>query len=132
MTTRTAQCACGALRATCEGEPVRRSLCQCFSCQRRTGSAFSLNATWPDEQVSIEGKSRVFERSGEEGHWARSHFCPACGTTLYWRIERQPGMTYVAVGCFADPTFPVPEFAVYSERGRPWIRFETEPPLVQQ
>ena len=130
MTIRTARCGCGALSATCEGEPARRSLCHCLSCQRRTGSAFSLNSTWPEARVTIEGESRVYERIGDEGHWGRSHFCPICGTTLFWRIERAPGFVYVAVGCFADPAFPEPEIAVFSERGRPWIRFETAGPLT--
>lgn len=126
MTTRTARCACGALSAACEGEPARRSLCHCYSCQRRTGSAFSLNSTWDEAQVTIAGESRVYERTGEEGHWARSHFCPTCGTTLFWRIELLPEMVYVAVGCFADRAFPEPEVVVFSERGRPWIRIETD------
>lgn len=132
MTTRTARCACGALAAVCEGEPARRSVCHCLSCQRRTGSAFSLNSSWADEQVRIEGESKVWERTGEEGRWARSHFCPTCGTTLFWRIELRPGFVYVAVGCFADPTFPQPEVAVYSERAHPWLLLETASPLREE
>ena len=31
--------ACGQLRVTCEGEPVRISVCHCLECQR-TDSAF--------------------------------------------------------------------------------------------
>jgi hypothetical protein len=132
MTMRIARCACGALRARCEGEPARRSVCHCFACQRRTGSAFSFNSTWPEARVTIEGESRVYERTGEEGHWARGHFCPTCATTLFWRIERAPGFVYVAAGCFADPQFPEPEVAVYSERRHKWIRLETAAPLREE
>ncbi|HZF95732.1 MAG TPA: GFA family protein [Allosphingosinicella sp.] len=131
MTTRIARCECGALTAACEGEPVRRSVCHCRSCQRRSGSAFSLNSTWAEAQVTISGESRMFERLGEEGHWGRSHFCTTCGTTLFWRIERSPGMVYVAVGGFADPAFPEPEVAVYGELAPPWVRFETAGPMRQ-
>lgn len=131
MASRTASCACGKLKAVTEGEPVRRSLCHCFACQQRTGSAFGLNATWPADQVRIEGSAKAFTRSSDDGFWARSHFCPECGTTLYWDIERRPGMISIAVGCFTDPAFPQPDIEVYAERGRPWIRFETVELLAQ-
>lgn len=132
MTQRIARCACGSLSATCEGEPLRRSICHCFACQQRSGSAFSWNAVWPDEQVRIAGESREFVRYGEEGHWGRHHFCPTCDNTVFWQIERRPGMTYVAVGCFSEPDFPEPEMAVYSEQAPPWLRFETKAPMLRE
>ncbi|HEX9905358.1 MAG TPA: aldehyde-activating protein, partial [Propylenella sp.] len=36
MSTRRASCSCGQLSVTCEGEPVRISMCHCLACQRRT------------------------------------------------------------------------------------------------
>lgn len=36
MTTRRAWCACGQLRVTCEGEPVRISMCHCLEWRSRT------------------------------------------------------------------------------------------------
>ena len=130
--TRTASCGCGALTATCTGEPTRRSVCHCHSCQRRTGSAFSLNATWPAGRVRIEGDSTVFTRTSEDGFWGRHHFCPTCGTTLFWEIERRPGEIYVAVGAFADGSFPEPQVSVYREFGHPWLRLETKESIEEQ
>lgn len=132
MSSRVASCSCGALKVLCEGEPLRRSVCHCLSCQRRTGSAFSVNSLWPEDTVRIEGESRAWTGTGDEGHWVRTHFCPDCGGTVFWRIERQPGMVYVAVGCFADPGFPEPTVAVYSERRHPWVRLETSGPLAEE
>jgi len=128
---RMASCSCGQLTAVAEGAPVRRSICHCRACQQRTGSAFGLNATWPADQVQIEGEARSFTRSSDEGFWSRSSFCPECGSTLYWEIERRPGMISIAVGCFADEAFPEPTVEVYGERRRPWVRFETEKPLAE-
>ena len=128
---RMASCSCGQLTAVAEGAPARRSICHCRACQQRTGSAFGLNATWPVEQVRIEGEARSFTRSSDEGFWSRSSFCPLCGSTLYREIERRPGMISIAVGCFADEAFPEPTVEVYGERRRPWIRFETEKPLAE-
>jgi hypothetical protein len=37
------------------------------------------------------------------------HFCPECGSTLFWEPERIPQPIGVAVGAVADPSFPQPE-----------------------
>ena len=48
---REAACSCGQLRVAVEGEPVRISMCHCLACQRQTGSAFSMQARYPNERV---------------------------------------------------------------------------------
>ena len=44
MATRHAACHCGQLRLDVEGDPLWVSLCHCLACQRRTGSAFGMQA----------------------------------------------------------------------------------------
>ncbi|HEU5056540.1 MAG TPA: GFA family protein [Kofleriaceae bacterium] len=117
---RTASCSCGQLKVTCEGEPIRISMCHCLACQRRTGSAFAIQARWPADRVTIEGDAREFRRVGDEGGGATFRFCPTCGATVYWVNEGLPDMIMVPVGAFADPTFPPPTIAVYSVRRHPW------------
>ena len=41
------------------------------------------------------------------------HFCPTCGSTVYWEGEGFPGYVAVAIGNFADPNFPGPTIAVW-------------------
>ena len=132
MTTRVARCACGGLSATCTGEPVRRSICHCLDCQRRTGAPFAFNATFREDQVRIEGESSVFTRTSEEGFWARFYFCPRCGSNVHYAIERRPGMVSIPVGAFADPSFPEPTVSVYDERGHKWLRIETDQPVQRE
>lgn len=132
MAIRQASCSCGALTATCKGEPVRRSICHCLECKRRTGSAFGLNATYKSEQIEITGPRKAFTRASDDGFWVRTSFCPTCGTTLFWEIERRPGMISLAVGAFADPAFPEPLVAIYTEQCHPWLRFETDQPLQEE
>src|SRR5690349_15370579 len=107
--TRRATCSCGKLVATCEGEPVRSSMCHCFACQKRTGSAFGIQASFPADKVKIEGPSTEFVRTGDSGGTARFRFCPSCGTTLAWEIDKLEGFVAIAVGAFADPSFPAPQ-----------------------
>ena len=57
MATRKASCKCGQLTVTYKGpDPERISLCQCYECQRRTGSAFSWQTRLPIEHVTREGQ----------------------------------------------------------------------------
>lgn len=129
MTHRTAQCACGALSVACEGEPVRVSVCHCLDCQRRSGSAFAYQATFPADQVVPAGESKSFTRVSDSGRSATFHFCPTCGSTVFYEIEARPGMVSVPVGGFADPDFPEPRVSVYGSRRYRWVRIETEGPI---
>ena len=120
MTTQVASCSCGQLRLTCEGEPVRISLCHCLECQKRTGSVFATQARFPRERVTVEGRATQWTRAGDSGGSATFSFCPVCGSTVYWEPREMPDFVSVAVGAFADPSFPPPRVSVYEERRHPW------------
>jgi len=120
MTARRAACCCGQLTATVEGEPVRRSMCHCLECQKRTGSIFGVQARWLRRQVKIEGRSTQYERRGDSGGKIVFYFCPICGSTVYWVAEVAPQTIAIAVGNFADPAFPPPMVSVYESCRHPW------------
>jgi hypothetical protein len=119
--TRVATCRCGALRATCTGEPGRISVCHCLNCQKRSGSAFAAQARWPDAQVNIEGEPHSWTCTAESGNRATFHFCPICSATIAYTSEGMPGVTAIPIGAFADPDFPSPRVSVYEERKHRWI-----------
>ena len=121
MTTRTATCRCGQLRAECVGEPIRVSVCHCLACQKRSGSAFAAQARWPDAQITISGKSSSWVRTADSGRKITYRFCPNCGSTLAYAIEGTSGITAIPLGAFADPTFPSPRFSVYEHRKHRWV-----------
>ena len=129
MTQRTATCSCGQLRLTCEGEPVRISICHCLECQKRTGSVFAVQARFPRDAVMIEGRWSQWARQGDSGGSATFHFCPVCGSTVYWEMTGVPNFIAVAVGAFADPAFPPPRVSVYEERQHPWTLAIGELPM---
>lgn len=126
MTVRTATCRCGRLRAECEGEPVRVSVCHCLECQRRSGSAFAFQARWPESQVTISGESRSWTRFGDSGSAAHFHFCAICGGAISYTNDSMPGLIAIPVGAFADPGFPPPLFSVFESRKHPWLEITGE------
>lgn len=121
MTARTASCACGQLRVTCSGEPQKVSLCHCLDCQRRTGSAVGIAAFYPRDAVTAEGRSSSIRRIADSGRGIAFHFCPDCGSTVFWEPEIRLEAIAVAVGAFANPSFPPPTQAVWQERAHPWV-----------
>jgi len=121
MTRRVASCSCGQLRLLTAEEPLRVSICHCLACQRRTGSAFGVQARFFTSAVQIEGASSSYVRVGDEGGRSTFQFCPRCGATVYFQMENAPEHVAVPVGAFADPGFPAPARSIYEERMHQWV-----------
>jgi hypothetical protein len=124
--TRTARCSCGGLAVEASGEPSFVVACHCTECQRRTGSVLGVGAYFPKAQVNVSGTSNLYVRDGQNGRKIRSHFCPDCGTSVYWETDFRPDHFGVAVGAFADPQFPVPVRSVWEQTRHPWVNFAHE------
>ena len=126
MSVREATCRCGNLRATCMGDPVRVSVCHCLECQKRSGSAFAVQARWPDDRVELVGEAKLWSRVGDSGHLTTYRFCANCGSTIAYSSAGLPGITAITVGAFADPDFPAPRFSVYEKRKHSWIAIKDD------
>lgn len=129
MHTRTAACSCGQLRAICSGTAGRISMCHCLACQRRTGAPFGAQSRFQREQVQVEGRSTTYTRSADSGNHVSFHFCPQCGSTVYWELSGYPGFISVALGSFADPTYPAPAHSVYESMRHPWTERVADCPM---
>ena len=123
MTTREAACHCGQLRLEAAGEPFAVSLCHCLACQRRTGSAFGIQAGFRRDQVRVTGRFSDFARVSDEADRKEHvfHFCPDCGSQVFYTEPDDPDLVVVSVGSFADPSFPPPTEAGYDSRRHPWV-----------
>ena len=117
-----AHCQCGALRATIADQAQAMTvLCHCRDCQRRSGSPFGVMAYFPDAAVTITGEAREFSRPTDQGNAYTTGFCPHCGSTLWGRASRYPGITGIALGTLADPAFPAPQRSVYEQTRHEWV-----------
>lgn len=125
---RRAQCQCGALSAEAEGEPDAVVACSCTECQRRTGSVFADNAYYQREKLNLNGDAREFVRVADSGQPFHMFFCPICGTTLWFYSARDPSRVGIAVGAFADPSFPKPDRTVFDESKHAWVVFDDATP----
>jgi hypothetical protein len=122
VTTRAASCRCGQLKATAAGEPVRVSVCHCLNCKKRSGSAFAVQARWPKAQVRINGASNTFVKVADSGNSATFHFCPECGSDVYYEIDGKfDDLVAIPLGAFDDPWFANPRFSVWEEPKHDWV-----------
>jgi hypothetical protein len=97
-------------------------MCHCLACQRRTGSAFGMQARWRERQVEVSGRYAEYVRVSDDGEERTFRFCPHCGATVFWTTEDAPDVIAVAIGAFADPSFPQPTVSVYGSRRYPWLQ----------
>ena len=117
----TGQCACGRVKYHVTGEPLRQAICYCSECQKRTGSAFGVQAWFPAEAVEItEGKTRVFKRTADSGNWIKFHFCENCGTTLMWDAQVFPEGRCIAAGTLDDSDWIEPHVQTFKSSRQNW------------
>jgi hypothetical protein len=72
-------------------------------------------------QVRIEGPEKIYTRDAQKGRKIGFHFCPTCGSSVYWHFDLRPEHYGIAVGAFADPDFPPPTYSVWEESKHAWI-----------
>nr|WP_314445920.1 GFA family protein [uncultured Sphingomonas sp.] len=127
MSEHRASCRCGQLAAIALGDPMRVSVCHCRNCQKRTGSAFAVQARWPNERVEISGSPSVFRKVGDSGNWADFYFCAKCGCDV-WFVNGGPTLhpavadsIAIPLGAFEDPTFATPQLSVFESRKHKWL-----------
>ena len=131
MGSRSAQCACGRLTLTAEGEPLLVVACHCDFCQKRSGNVFIASAHFPEDRVEVTGETRVYNGLVVDGVGAVGipggidyHFCPTCGSTMFW-VTPSPltgaNVVAVAVGNLVDPDFPTPTIELFTKFRHHWV-----------
>ncbi len=89
-----------------------------------TGAPFSANAFYAIDCVEVSGPSTEFVRTAESGRMVHMHFCPTCGSTVFWKAEAAPFWIGVAVGAFADPAFAPPSLSVFEQSKHGWVTLD--------
>ena len=117
--TRAGGCHCGAIRYELEGEPKAHALCHCHDCRRHAGAPMVGWAMYPAGAFRItRGTPRVYASSTH----GRRHFCPDCGTGLYYVNEALlPGIVDVQSATLDDPGAMPPRVHIQVAERLPWM-----------
>ncbi len=115
-------CLCGAVRYTCESDPLFSAVCHCTACQKSTGSAFSVIVGVKSSDLRITGATlKTYQDVGESGRATFRHFCSRCGSTLYAELELKPGLACIKAGTLDDASDLKPQVHFYWRDHQSWI-----------
>jgi hypothetical protein len=119
-------CLCGSVRYESDAEPALVAACHCATCQKNTGSAFSLNVAMPSDSVTITGESlETYEdRSGASGNPFFRTFCSRCGSPISGRGVAYSGLTFLKAGTLDDPSWVKPGAHMWCSDKQPWVIIE--------
>jgi hypothetical protein len=82
-----------------------------------------MQAGYTAGQVTVSGRHHDYPRTSDEADRKVHgfHFCPDCGSTVFYTEPDEPDLVVVMVGAFADPSFPRPRESGYGDRRHPWV-----------
>jgi hypothetical protein len=127
-----AGCQCNQLRIELPARPLLTIACHCIDCQKRTGAPFGVLAYYRADQITVDGEAKTYSRESAEGNEVETFFCPVCGSTVYLKLAKQPGLVGVALGAIADPAFAAPAWSVWEQSRHHGIDMPTGMPHFLQ
>jgi hypothetical protein len=76
--------------------------------------------------VTIAGQSKTFVMIADSGNRGAFHFCPECGSDVYYEIDGKfddkfNDLVAIPLGAFDDPYFLSPKFSVWEGRKHDWV-----------
>ncbi|RYX92296.1 MAG: aldehyde-activating protein [Comamonadaceae bacterium] len=113
-------CACGGIRYGISGAPVFMNHCQCRDCQGSSGTGHGSYLTFPAEGVTLTGSATHWEHTGDSGNVKTRGFCPTCGSPVYLRFSKMPGIFTVHAASLDEPGRFNPQVVTYHMRAQPW------------
>jgi hypothetical protein len=102
-------CMCGDVRLVARGKPYRVGICHCFDCRKHHGALFYAAAIFPQEAVTVDGKTH---------HHNDRHFCPRCGSSVFARSGDE---IEVHLGSLDDTDLFVPSYECFTIRRESWL-----------
>ena len=109
-----------------DAEPAMVAVCHCSTCQKNTGSAFSLNIGIPTASVSItEATLAIYEdKTGASGKPFFRSFCSRCGSPIAGAGDAYAGLTFIKAGTLDDPSWVKPAAHIWCDEKQPWVAIE--------
>jgi hypothetical protein len=126
----TGGCHCGAIRYSVDGEAIVHALCHCTDCRRHAGAPMVGWAMFKTGEVTVtKGTPRVYGSSTD----GRRHFCPDCGTGLFFTNDVVlPGIKDVQSATFDDPDLLPPRAHIQVADRLGWMKAAHELPAFER
>jgi hypothetical protein len=126
-------CNCDEVRYRVTRAPLTAYICHCHLCQKRTGSAFSMQIVIPADGFELlTGSPIEKERILPGGKRSVSLVCPSCYSRISTRREDYPTVS-IRAGTLDDTGWIKPVAQIWTSSAQPWaivpdiLSYETQP-----
>jgi hypothetical protein len=124
-------CACGAIRYRLQSDPLFIHCCHCRNCQRQTGSAFVINLMIEASHVEmVAGAPQPVEVPRDDGNTQRIFRCPTCQVAVYSEYGR-PEVRYVRAGTLDQPSEVTPDVHIFTKSKVSWLTIPESTPAFE-
>ena len=114
-------CACGTVRYRLTSEPLFTHCCHCLNCQRQTGSAFVINLLIEADRLELlAGEPQPVDVPRDDGSKQRIFRCPICQVAVFSEYGR-PEVKFVRGGTLDEPSSITPDVHIYTRSKLGWI-----------
>lgn len=112
-------CLCGGVRYRVDAPLTEIGLCHCRQCRKANGSAYAANAPVPETAFELLA-GRDLLRAFESSPGKQRVFCQRCGSPIYSRSDRKPGIVRLRIGLLDTPAGRRPDFHFMTEHAAEW------------
>ena len=124
-------CACGEVRYRLTSEPLFTHCCHCLNCQRQTGSAFVINLLIEADRVELLGRElQAVDVPRDDGSSQRIYRCPSCQVAVYSEYGR-PEVRFVRAGTLDEPRDVTPDVHIFTKSRVGWVTLPESVPAVE-
>jgi hypothetical protein len=114
-------CSCGAVRYRLTSDPLFTHCCHCLNCQRQTGSAFVINLLIEADRVELlAGAPQPVDVPRDDGSTQRIFRCPSCQVAVYSEYGR-PEVRFVRGGTLDEPWTITPDVHIFTKSKLSWV-----------
>jgi hypothetical protein len=124
-------CSCGSVRYRLTSDPLFTHCCHCLNCQRQTGSAFVINLLIEADRVELLADvPRPVDVPRDDGSKQRIFRCPTCQVAVFSEYGR-PEVRFVRGGTLDQPSGVVPDVHIFTRSKLSWITLPDSAPAFE-
>jgi hypothetical protein len=105
--------------------------CHCLNCQRQTGSAFVINLLLEADRMElVAGEPQPVDVPRDDGGTQRIYRCQSCQVAVYSEYGR-PEVRFVRAGTLDEPSSVAPDVHIFTRSKVPWITLPESTPAFE-
>ena len=113
-------CLCGGVRYELDAPLSEIGMCHCSLCRKASGTAYATNAPVPEARFRLlAGESLL--KSYESSPGKQRVFCAHCGSPVYSKSDKQPGVLRLRIGALDTPVGRRPDYHFMTASKADWV-----------